>query len=330
MARSRLVGTVLAMAFVLVIVAAVLAARQEEPVTTLAKTISDHYLAFTAALGPLGTLSMAIIQTVKDLVPVMRWYQEVKTRHWLRSKAHEAAVAAEASQQFAPREIVKKRLLQPFSLAVLAPELHQAFFPQFDEADEDVAIDAEADLLRLATAGNRPAFYDLPIEQLCGQMNAASQVLLDNPERHEPLLKCLASRAAPQDLKDFASPALRNELATLRNKSQRDSLEEDRFRELQQQLADVRARIANQIHRSIDAFQIATGYRWQWYLRTASFLISFGITAVAVRAGVGSPGDGSPVTNNWALIVAIGLVGGFLAPVTSDLQAIVRQFRTKP
>jgi hypothetical protein len=328
MALTRLFGTVLAIALVAAIF---FAAMHGQSVNLLVKDIEDHYLALTAALGALGTLSMAVIQTIKDLVPVMRWYQQIKAKHWLQSKAAEASAAAKAqpNQQFAAREIVKQRLVQPFSLAVLAPELHQAFFQRFDKSDEDFAIDAEADLLRLATAGNRPAFYDLPIEQLCGQMNAASQVVLDYPERHQPLLKCLASLAAPEDLAAFADPALRDEVAALRNKSDRSPSEEDQLREKQQQLTDVRARIANQIHRSVDAFQIATGYRWQWYLRTASFLISFVISAAAVSAGVGSLGDGSPITNNWAAIIAIGLMGGFLAPVTSDLQAIVRQIRAK-
>jgi hypothetical protein len=328
MALTRLFGTALAIAL---IVAIFLAAISEPSVNNLVKNIQDHYLALTAALGALGTLSMAVIQTIKDLVPVMRWYQQIKTKHWLRSKSSEASAAAKMSPtyQFAAREIVKQRLLQPFSFAVLAPELHKAFYQQFDPTDEDVANDAEADLLRLATAGNRPAFYDLPIEQLCGQMNAASQVVLDYPDLHKPLLKCLASLAAPDDLTEFANATLRNRVATLRNKSGRDAAEEDELRAKQQELTDIRAKIANQIHRSVDAFQIATGYRWQWYLRTASFLISFVISATAVRLGVGSLGDGSPITNNWAAIVVVGLMGGFLAPVTSDLQAIVRQLRTK-
>jgi hypothetical protein len=327
MAFTRFVATVLAIALVAAIL---LAALHEQSIKILVTDIQVHYLALTAALGALGTLSMAVIQTIKDLVPILRWYQEVKTKQWLRSKAAEAAATAKSDPQFAPREIVKERLVKPLSFAVLAPELYQAFSRPFDEGDKDVATEAEADLLRLATAGNRAAFYDLPIEQLCGQMNAASQVVLDYPDRHESLLRCLASLAAPEDLTMFASPALRNEVAALRNKSGSEPANEARLRELQQQLADIRARIANQIHRSVDGFQIATGYRWQWYLRTASFLISFAISAAAVSVGIGNLGDHAPITSNWAAIVAIGLMGGFLAPITSDLQAIVRQLRTKP
>ena len=60
----------------------------------------------------------------------------------------------------------------------------------------------------------------------------------------------------------------------------------------------------------------------------ASFLVSFGITAVAVYAGVGAQWINSGSGwNKWEASVVIGLIGGFLAPVTSDIQAIVRQLR---
>ena len=60
--------------------------------------------------------------------------------------------------------------------------------------------EAEADLVRLATAGDDEAFYDLAIEQMCGQMNAAAQVVLEYPERHKELLLLLAAQARPDDI----------------------------------------------------------------------------------------------------------------------------------
>jgi len=348
MARyTRLIGIALAVALIVVVV---LPVWRESTLQTLVKDLPKNYLLFTGALGALGTITMGVIQTIKDLVPVLRWYQELKTRIWLRLKAAEAAEVAltaqtaaavpqgaitetggnvidTGTQQFSPREVVKKRLVHPS----LAPELRRIISRPFNEADEDVAIDAEADLLRLATAGNRIAFYDLPIEKLCGQMNAASQIVLDYPDQHEALLKCLASLATPQDRALFGDPTLRSELARLRQRSIRTPAEEQRILEIQQLLAESRSRIANQIHRSVDAFQIHVGDRWQWYLRLASFMVSFLITAGALRIGVGSA---VPTMNgsldDWAVIVLIGLIGGFLAPVASDIQAIVRQFRQTP
>ena len=159
-------------------------------------------------------------------------------------------------------------------------------------------------------------------------MNTASQAMLDYPERHPALLRCLASLAEKGDIDAYTDPKERQTQEELRKKSPREPDEEKEYSRLQQHFADLRGPIANQIHRNIDAFQISVGDRWKWYLRMASFLVSFGITAVAVYAGVGAhwinSGSG---WNKWEASVVIGLIGGFLAPVTSDIQAIVRQLR---
>ena len=292
----------------------------------LIQKILHNYLLFSGALAALSALTMAVIQTIKDLLPVLRWYQQIKTRQWLAVMAAEGAEVH--TRKTSPRKVVKDRLMQPrFSFAHLAPELHQDLRPPFDVTDESAAVDAEADLLRLATAGNRMAFYDLPIEQLCGQMNTASQAVLDYPERHQALLKCLASLAEEGDISLYADSNDRQRQEELRKKVPRSGGRKE-LRKLQQHFADLRGPIADQIHRNIDAFQISVGDRWKWYLRMASFLVSFGITAVAVYAGVGAQWINSGSGwNKWKASVVIGLIGGFLAPVTSDIQAIVRQLR---
>jgi len=318
----RFIGIGLALVFVAVIIFG-LGGSIFEP---LIQKILHNYLLFTGALGALSALTMAVIQTIKDLMPVLRWYQEIKTRQWLAVRAAEGAKVH--NDKTPPRQIVRDRLDRKWwSFARLAPELNQDLYPTFDAKDENAAVDAEADLLRLATAGNRMAFYDLPIEQLCGQMNTASQAVLDYPERHLPLLRCLASLAEPDDISAYADSNDRQRQEVLRKKF-RSSEEEEELRRLQQHFADLRSPIANQIHRNIDAFQISVGDRWKWYLRIASFLVSFGITAIAVYAGVGATWFNSGSGwNKWEASVVIGLIGGFLAPVTSDIQAIVRQLR---
>jgi hypothetical protein len=323
---SRFIGIGLALAFVAAIVAAL--PGSTSTVDKLVHNVLHNYLLFTGALGALGTLTMAVIQTIKDLVPVLRWYQQIKTRQWLALRAAEAS-KVHTERRLSPRAIVKERLERSrLSFARLAPELHQDLYPPFDKTDEDVAIEAEADLLRLAAAGNRMAFYDLPIEQLCGQMNTASQAVLDYPERHLPLLKCLASLAEEGDISEYTKSEDRLKLEALRKKSPREEKEQKEYSRLQQHFADLRGPIANQIHRNIDAFQIDVGDRWKWYLRMASYLVSFGITAIALDAGVGRQWINSgSCWDKWEAVVLIGLIGGFLAPVTSDIQAILRQFR---
>jgi hypothetical protein len=321
--KSRLIAVLLSISFILAIAFAAFPLLPDNgAVQKLLRGVAGNYLLFTGALAVLSTLSMAVLQTIKDLVPVLRWYQQVRTRHWLHRKAAEAAKVETVS---VPRAVVQERLSPRTLFARIAPELHYAFTFVPDEANQQTASEAEADLLRLATAGDRAAFYDLPIEQLCGQMNAAAQVVLDYPARYPGLLKCLASLSSPEDREMVSS----FEFALLRDKGPlRMADEERRFKEVSQQVMDARSRVSNQIHRSIDAFQISVGYRWKWYLQIASFLISFTITVVAVNLGAlnGWVSDGS-ISHNWAAIVLIGLIGGFLAPVVRDIQAITQQLR---
>jgi fluoride ion exporter CrcB/FEX len=321
--KSRLIAILLSLCFIIAIgFAAFPVLPDSGAVQALLRGVAGNYLLFTGALAVLSTLSMAVLQTIKDLVPVLRWYQQVKTRHWLHRKAAEAAKVESVTQ---PRTVVQERLAPKTFLARVAPELHYAFTFVPDEANQQTASQAEADLLRLATAGDRAAFYDLPIEQVCGQMNVAAQVVLDYPARYPGLLKCLASLSSPEDREAVSS----TEFAMLREKGGlRTADEERRFKEVSQLVMDARSRVNNQIHRSIDAFQISVGYRWKWYLQIASFLISFVITVVAVNLGAlsGWVSDGS-IPQHWAAIVAIGLVGGFLAPVVRDIQAITQQLR---
>lgn len=91
------------------------------------KSVADNAMPFATAMAAIGVLSMAIIQTLKDMLPLRNIFQRRYLIKWLRQKANEAK-AIEGS----------------------TPE----------------AATAESDLIRLATAGDRKAFYDLPIEQL--------------------------------------------------------------------------------------------------------------------------------------------------------------------
>jgi hypothetical protein len=322
--KSRLIGIVLAIILIAFTIWAYCLGANS--IKLLFRSFTNDYLFFTGALAVLSTLSMAVIQTGKDLIPLQRWFQEIKTRHWLRLKAAEAGLGSLPATT--PQEIIKQRLARR-GFARFMPDLHLAFAPGvYNSDDEQVAVEAEADLLRLATAGDNRAFYDLPIEQLCGQMNAASQVVLDYPARHPKLLDCLASLAIYEDRATLRAADVHSELAALRDKTDaRTAEEEKRFRELSQRLIDARSRVANQIHRSIDAFQISVGYRWKWYMQVASFQVSFAITAIALYTGVWVPPGGGSVSQNWPAIFVIGVIGGFLAPVVRDVQTLIQQIR---
>src|SRR6478735_5810320 len=61
-------------------------------------------------------------------------------------------------------------------------------------------LEAETELIRLGTGGDRIAFYDLEPAQLCGQINSAAQMALAYPDRHPALLRFLAPEADEKDV----------------------------------------------------------------------------------------------------------------------------------
>src|SRR5437870_325214 len=93
----------------------------------------------------IALIAAAIVQLIKDLLPVRRWFQRSYLKKWLNKRIAERQ----------PR-----------------PDLELNF---------DVA---ERDLIHLATGGDRKAFYDLETAQLCGQMNSAAQIAIAYPSRH--------------------------------------------------------------------------------------------------------------------------------------------------
>lgn len=204
----------------------------------------DAVVQFAAAAAAIGLLAMAIIQSVKDMVPVRRWYQRAFVRAWLGHKARD----------------------------------HARLGGSTPDADK-----ACADLVELATTGDAHALFDLPVEQLGGQVSAAAAQALDYPARHDELLRCLAASAGPLDVDAVIYGDGSDDAAAL----------------------DARTRVMHQVQRSIDALQISLGLRWKWMLQLAAFGVSFAIAVAAVS------------TLRSALPLAI--VGGFIAPVARDL-----------
>jgi hypothetical protein len=169
---------------------------------------------------------------------------------------------------------------------------------------------AETDLVRLATDGEANAFFDLATEQLCGQMSAAAQVVLEFPQEHAALLNCL-TKETPVDSRNLLTSVkgpLSHRFETLKqsaSKQQSTELED---------LATAKLRMMHQIQRSIDAFQISALYRWKTGFQFASFVLSVAIAILATEGG-------------FAHRVLIGFVAGFLAPIARDLQAKLQQIK---
>jgi hypothetical protein len=59
--------------------------------------------------------------------------------------------------------------------------------------------DLEAKLLKLAGGGDRDAYYDGELEDVCVPLSATTQLLVDYPRLGPELLRAIASGADPKD-----------------------------------------------------------------------------------------------------------------------------------
>lgn len=228
---------------------------------------------FLGALTAIGFLSMAIIETLKNMFPVRNQFQSFCLNQWLA-----------AHQKIASERFVK--LKRPVSM---------------DEA--------KADLLTLAVNGNAGALFDLPIEQLCGQLNAAIRVALDYPCEHFSLLAIAAARAPESDmaliLSEGPAPIVDPDKMTAAELKERS-----RF-------VDARNRVTQQVQRAVDAFQISTGFRWKFWMQVASFVLPALIALIALKhAHVGK-----------GALLLTALVAGFIAPVAHDVLVVIQRLR---
>jgi hypothetical protein len=167
-------------------------------------------------------------------------------------------------------------------------------------------LEAETDLIHLATGGDRSAFYDLEPAQLCGQINSAAQLALAYPQRHPGLLRFLAPEADETDIQTIVQHA---QLTP----EQKQSASVD-------PVLDARNRVTYHLQRSIDALQIAMTFRWKFCLQIVIYAICFVLAFVCLFA----VNRGQYAV---AKAIAVAIVAGFLSPVISDLAAAVNRWR---
>jgi len=280
---------------------------QASAIQQLLNFIYDHAYKFLAAIAAVGALSMAVIQTIKDMLPVRSRFQRFFVRRWLRNKAKLASTAWKLWMEGEGRAWFSKEQNRAEGIE------GGASAEQFSR--EPSAERAEADLIKLATDGDGKALYDLQIEQLCGQLNAAAQVALDRPRDHTDLMRCLASLADPVDVARVMFPPLEAKLP----RTQLDAAGQQRH----DSYVDARTRVTHQVQRAIDALQINAGFRWKFYLQLASIVLS----GIFAGSGVAWFLQKSDLWDRISAALVVGILGGFLAPVARDLVASVQQLR---
>lgn len=166
-------------------------------------------------------------------------------------------------------------------------------------------LEVQSTLVDLATGGEVNAFYDLNIEQVVAQMNSAAQIALEYPRAYFPLLAILSQGANMEDVAQVVVAGVKvggsgSEPAAL----------------------DARNRVAHRIQRNLDGIQIALGSRWKLWMQVVAITLTVLFVEVAIITNVK---DYNGVT--LLVGIALGIVGGYVAPITRDVVAALQSLR---
>lgn len=211
-----------------------------EGVGSLLEQIRTYLLPIMLTATAVGTLSMALIQTMKDMFSLRSFYQRSQIRKWIGERLS---------------ELERWKYMIPAGDGTISVISN----------NRDNILQMEEKLLELSVNGDAKALYSLPIEQLCGQLNTALQVCLDYPQQHARLLALFGARANPDDIRkvlEYVPGNIPGELLTQRQQQQVS------------EYMDARNRLSNQVQRAIDSIQVSVGHGWQYNLQLSSIVVS--------------------------------------------------------
>lgn len=180
---------------------------------------------------------------------------------------------------------------------------------------------AKSDLVHLATAGDAAAFYDLPIDQLCGKINASVQIILDYPDRHRDLFLCLSSDSTPRDVYTLNPPDPNKQVVRkILLRKPETELEFAEHNELDEYVA-ARNRVSHQIQRAIEALQISIGFRWKFWMRILQTIVSASLGVATLDAYNANFHPYLTPMGELGFIALTAILSVFLAPFASRLVA---------
>ncbi len=257
-------------------------------------------LSIAILLASAGALSMIMLQILKEMTPIRRIFQKWWLRKWI-------------GEHFSTGRVVLTRLRRD------SPTKEKWRQEQKRYAVSQSRTSPYSVLIDLATGGDEKALFDLPTEQVVAQINAAAQIVLDYPARHSRLLITLAAGVSSRDI----NLLIRGEMDRTKLKLSERPEDKNRIG----LLMECRNRVSHRIQRNLDSVQIAMGNRWRWLMQLTAIIFSVFVVEVAVFAAVGDVIRSDQIVDAALLALIGGIAGGYLAPVTRDVVAIIEGLR---
>ena len=161
---------------------------------------------------------------------------------------------------------------------------------------------AAQDIIRLSTGGHERLLYQLPIERMVGQIDAAAQIALSYPSNYRNIIYALAQNADSNDLEAITA-----------DNQQAENL---------QSFSDARNRIANMIQRNLDALQLRIEGYWARGSQIAAVVLSTALIWIYVAPAAQDTAD-------YLQVFAFSIAGGMVAPVAKDILGVLRTVKER-
>ncbi len=191
-----------------------------------------------------------------------------------------------------------------------------------------VSAEARREVMILATGGERYAevLFDQPTDRMLGQIQASANLSLEFPDRYPHAYAFftqpdLASADSVQITQSFSDSQLWANFAMATASTEGVALSPPPDSRAAQQ---ARVRLGHLIARRLDSFQNRTQYLWARGNQGASIIVGAGLSLYALTRTTyaESPRD-------IAMLLALALLAGMLAPFAKDVVAAVSGIRTK-
>jgi hypothetical protein len=286
------------------------ASSTPESVVSTVNHFTNFLLAYVAALGAVGALSMALVEAWKKLFDSRTRFQALRWTQWLQRTPLYLGIGNGEDESSARRRAYSE-LLQ---LCTGVP-----------------AADAQADSSQLLESGGHLPFYHafirwrfpsravfaLELERMMGNIQEAADVALASPRQNTGLYLLMTTGADPDDIRNWYQKGPESLVAIV------DPTSEDRQRIKDH--ADRFARLRQVTKRKLDGFQIYAADRWaSWNQIWANVVGMIALFLILVWLKT-RPGAVSPP--GYPTIVIFSLLGGILSPLAKDLVSALKRVK---
>lgn len=161
--------------------------------------------------------------------------------------------------------------------------------------------------------------YDLPIEQLSGQLSLAIESAIEDPLRFKHLLLSLVGVSATKELLKLVTYVSYQSSTPRATLSESDAIA----------AAEARSNLARTSQLEIDGFQISAGGDWRRTLRVTIVLVSvtFGLTFLSGAVEIEKLDSLGSLASFMIYAILQGVVAAYISMLIRDLTAIVESRR---